>query len=91
MMAVLFSWIFLSKSSHDVIFGFLLLGRGEHFFAVVIFDQFALQEEGGVIGGAGGLLHGVRDEDDGVFFFQLQQGGFYFACGDGVKTGGWFI
>ena len=32
----------LSKSSHDVVFGFLLFGGSEHGFAFVVFDQFAL-------------------------------------------------
>ncbi len=36
------SWIFLSKPSHDVIFGFLLFWGGEHCFAFVVFDQLAL-------------------------------------------------
>ncbi len=36
------SWIFLSKPSHDVVFGFLLFGSGKHGFAFAVFDQFAL-------------------------------------------------
>ena len=40
---------------------------------VVVFDQFAQEEEGRLVGNTAGLLHAVRYDDDGIFFLQFQR------------------
>ena len=69
----------LPKSSRDIIFCPLFLGRGKNGFTFPVFDQFTLQKEGRVIGGAPCLLHGMRHEDDGVFLLEFLQRGFHFT------------
>ncbi len=50
----------LSEPAGDIICGAFILGGGEQGLALAVFHQFALQEEGGIVGGAGGLLYRMR-------------------------------
>ena len=42
-------------------------------------------------GSAGGLLDGVRYEDEGVLLLEFFQRGFYFGSGDRIEAGSGFI
>ena len=64
----------------------------EKIFAVSIeLDQAPKIKEGGVIGAAAGLLHVVRDDDDGVLLLQLPDQLFHFGGGDGIERGAGLI
>src|SRR5512138_2984286 len=57
------------QSAHaagDVGFGEVLLGAGEDAVGGAELDQLAEPEEAGKVGDAGGLLHVVGDDHDGV-------------------------
>ncbi len=56
-----------------------------------IFHQLTLQEEGRIVGRAGGLLDGVRHQDDGVFLLQFLQRCLHFAGRDRVQAGGGLV
>ena len=56
-----------------------------------VFDEFALVEEGGEVGGAGGLLHVVGDDGDGVVLFEVGHEVFDGDGGLGVERGAGFV
>ena len=61
----------LAEAAGDVVLGRLLLRTGEDVGRGTGLDQFAEVEEGRVVGDAGGLLHGVSDDDDRVVVLEL--------------------
>lgn len=63
----------LPEAALDVILGAFVHRVGEDLGAGAVFDQFALEEEGAVVGGAGGLLDRVGDKHDGIFFLEFKQ------------------
>src|SRR5579862_3555165 len=62
----------LAKTSCDVVFGLLYPWARKQGVGGAAFDQTALEEEGGFVRYAGGLLHVVGHNDDGVVAFQLE-------------------
>src|SRR6516162_1652341 len=64
--------LLLSEPAGDVVLGELLTRAREHAPRVVVLDQAALHEERGAIRDAGGLLHVVRHDHDGIAAFELQ-------------------
>src|ERR1700722_1130905 len=55
-----------TKSSGDVVFRFFLYGPRVEPIGGADFDELALEEKRGQVRHAGGLLHVVRDDHDGV-------------------------
>src|SRR6056297_619700 len=55
----------------DVAFGALILGVGENGPGVAVFDKVAEMEERGLLADAGGLLHRVRDDHNGIVLAQF--------------------
>src|ERR1017187_7530262 len=56
----------LSEAAGDVLFGALVVGRGENLFRRAIFHQLAQIHERRIVRGARRLLHIVRDDHDSV-------------------------
>jgi hypothetical protein len=54
-------------------------------------DHFTVEEEAGVFCDAGGLLHVVGHDDDGVLALELEDEVFNLRGGDGVERGGWLV
>ena len=57
-----------SEPPGDVIFGKLMPWLGEYLNGRAHLDQIAQVKIGGSLGNAGGLLHGVRHDDNGKLF-----------------------
>ena len=66
-------------------------GSIKSFFPSPVLDQFTLQKESRIIRHARGLLYVVRNQDDGVFFFQVLQQIFDSRGGNGVQRRGRLI
>src|SRR5260370_28311854 len=62
---------FSAKPSGDVIVGFLEKRIGKQGPGMAVFDHVSQEHEGGVVAGAGGLLHVVGHDEDPVGPFQL--------------------
>src|SRR6185312_539636 len=60
-----------AETAGDVVLRALFARRGENLLGLVELDQFAEIHEGGLLGDAGGLLHVVSDDDDGVVGLQF--------------------
>ena len=56
----------LAEAAGDVFFGELMLWVGEDLCGFPDFDQMAQMEERGSLRNAGGLLHRMGHDDDGV-------------------------
>ena len=56
----------LPEAPRDIRLSLLLLRVGEYLRRLAPFNELAQVEEGGPVGDARGLLHVVRDDDDGV-------------------------
>src|ERR1043165_1471127 len=68
-------WLMMASSpapAGDVVLGLLLAGIGEDLQGAVELDQLAEVEEGGLVAGAGRLLHVVGDHHHGEVFLQPQ-------------------
>src|SRR5438034_1597001 len=61
----------LPKPSPDVIVRPAVAGGFEHLLGGADLDEFAVEEEAGPLRDAGGLVHVVGDEDDGVALAEL--------------------
>ena len=61
----------LSKAAGDIILRLFVLGVGEHSVSRAGFNEFAFKEERGEIAHARGLLHVVRDHNNGECLAQL--------------------
>ena len=59
----------LTKFTADIIFGLLMFGIVENFLGIAGFNDMAHMKEGRIIGNPFGLLHGMRDNNDGEFLF----------------------
>src|SRR5947209_9275917 len=77
-----------AEPSRDVIFGHLFFRVHENRIRLRVFDDAAEHEEGGAVADAGGLLHVVGDDDDGVVVFQLVDQLFDLGRGDGIERRG---
>ncbi len=62
-------------------------GRGEQLRRRAELDQLAVQQEGGEIADARGLLHVVGDDDDGAEIFNWNKKLFDFCGADGIESG----
>ena len=60
-----------AEAARNVSFGVFVFGIGEDLGRVAELFQFAAQKEAGLLGDAGGLLHVVRDNHDGVLLAQV--------------------
>src|SRR5579871_2174659 len=60
-----------AEAAGDVLLRLFFRRIGEDLLGHAVFHQFAQIHEGGEIGGAGGLLHVVGDDDDAVVALQL--------------------
>lgn len=81
----------LAESAADVVFREWVGGVAEEFEGIGEFDEFAEVEEGGVVGDAGGLLHVVGNDDEGVLFLEGPDEVLDFGGGDGVEGAAWFV
>ena len=81
----------LTKPAGNVILGQLVAGGGEDLGRVANFDQLPEVEIGGALGDAGGLLHGVGDDGDGILLFELVDQVFDDGGGDGVEGAAGFV
>src|SRR3989338_7915232 len=75
----------LTEPSCDVILRELIRGRGEYLVRRVELYDLAEHEKSGALGYARGLLHVVRDYDDGVVPLQFRHEVFYLGGGDRVE------
>src|SRR5262249_10307114 len=74
-----------AETAGDGLLG-LLVGRvRENLLRHAVLDQLAQIHEGGEIGGTGGLLHVVGDDDDAVVALQFVDQLFDLGCRDGVE------
>src|SRR5215217_3893234 len=80
-----------AEAARNVVFGLALLRAGEDALGGVEFDQLAHVEERGVVGDARGLLHVVRDDDDGVAVLELVDELLDLRGGDGVERRGGLV
>ena len=55
-----------TEAARNVVLGPLVLRHGEYLLGLAEFDEVAHQEERAFVADARGLLHIVRDDDDGV-------------------------
>src|SRR6266850_3531627 len=75
------------KASGDVSLRARIAGRGEELRRRATFDQLSVEQEGGEITDARGLLHVVRDDDDSVVLLQFDHQLFDLGRRNGVQRG----
>src|SRR5476651_2409112 len=91
--SVMASWSFCNgadvprstETAGDVVLRAAVRWIGEHVAGRICFDQFAEIHECGEIGDARGLLHVVRDNDDGVVVLEFGNQLFNFRGGDRIE------
>src|SRR5213594_744053 len=76
-----------SEATGDVSLRARIAGRGEELRRRAAFDQVSVEQEGGEIADARGLLHVVGDDDDGVVLLQFEHQLFDLGGGNGVQRG----
>ena len=69
-----------AESSGDVVFCAFFSGVREYLGGFTEFNEFAVQEESGVVGDASGLVHIVRDYNKRVFTLQFFNESLYSRC-----------
>src|ERR1700722_10715557 len=74
-----------AEATGDVVFGQLLARRREDLVGVPELDDLARKHEQRLLGNPRGLLHIMRDNDDGVAAFQLEKQLLDLGRGDGVQ------
>ena len=77
----------LPEAPGDVVAGQFVFRGGEDLSGFSYLDQIAEMEIGGALGDAGGLLHGVGDDNDGVIGLEFVDKLFDPGGGDGIEGG----
>src|SRR5665213_2122231 len=80
-------WRISTEPAGNVIFCLLFRRILKDDGGVVEFDQAAQQEEAGVVGDAGGLLHVVGNDHNGATALELEDEVFDLRGGDGIEGG----
>src|SRR6266850_894771 len=75
----------LSEPACDVVFRPFVGRFSKYLFRLVELDHLAQQEKTGELGHPRGLLHIMRDNDDSVLLFQLENQIFYFPSRNRVE------
>ena len=75
----------LSEPAGNIVIGQLMEGGKENLVRGADFNEVAHVEKGGALGNPGGLLHGMGDDGNGIFFFQFIDEVFNDGRGNGVQ------